>query len=121
TALGIALVSLLLTPVLYYLPQAALAAIIVVAVASLIDLPILRRTWRYARGDFYSVAVTILVTLAFGVEAGLACGVLASLALHLYRSSRPHIAEVGLLPGTQHFRNVKRYEVVTVPEILSLR
>lgn len=121
TAAGIALAALLFTPVLQYLPQATLAAIIVVAVAPLVDASILKRTWRFARGDFHSVAVTVIVTLLLGVEAGLACGVLVSIALHLYRTSRPHIAELGLLPGTEHFRNVKRHAVITVPEILSLR
>ncbi|MFA5630877.1 MAG: sulfate permease [Porticoccaceae bacterium] len=121
TAAGIALASLLFTPVLYYLPKAALAAIIIVAVLSLVDLSILKRTWRFSHSDFYSVAITIIVTLMLGVEAGVGCGVLASIALHLYRTSRPHIAEVGLLPGTEHFRNVQRYKVITAPEILSLR
>src|SRR5690606_25785886 len=102
-------------------PKAALAAIIIAAVMPLVDLDILRRTWRFARSDSYAIATTIAVTLLAGVEAGLACGVLVSIALHLHRTSRPHIAEVGLLPGTEHFRNIIRYSTVTVPEILSLR
>ena len=121
TALGIALASILLPAALYYLPKAALAAIIMAAVMPLVDLDILRRTWRFARSDSYAIATTIAVTLLAGVEAGLACGVLVSIALHLHRTSRPHIAEVGLLPGTEHFRNIIRYSTVTVPEILSLR
>ncbi len=121
TAAGIALASLLFTPALYYLPKTALAAIVVVAVLSLVDFSILKRTWRFSHSDFYSVAITIIVTLLLGVEAGVACGVLASIALHLYRASRPHIAEVGLVPGTEHFRNVQRHGVIVVPEILSLR
>jgi len=55
------------------------------------------------------------------VEAGVSCGILVSLSLHLYRTSKPHIAEVGLLPGTQHFRNVRRHSVETDPQVLSLR
>lgn len=120
-AIGIALASIFFTPVLYYLPQAALAATIIIAVLSLIDITILKRTWRYDKSDFLAVSTTIVVTLFWGVEAGVACGVVLSIALHMYRTSKPHIAEVGLIEGTQHFRNVRRYQVVTVPEILTLR
>jgi SulP family sulfate permease len=121
TAAGIAAASLLLTPALYYLPQATLAATIVVAVLSLVDPAILRRTWSYSRSDFAAVAVTLVATLVFGVEQGLVGGVAVSLALYLLRTSRPHIAVVGLVPGTQHFRNVRRHAVLTSPRLLSLR
>jgi sulfate permease, SulP family len=121
TAGGIALGTLFLTPYLYFLPQATLAATIIVAVLSLIDLGVLRRTWVYSKKDFAAVAATILVTLAAGVEAGVLTGVVVSLALFLYRTSRPHMAVVGLVPGTEHFRNVLRHEVRTSPHILSLR
>ena len=120
-AAGIAFVSLYLTPVFYYLPKATLAAIIVVAVISLIELSIFRKTWRFSKSDFYSVLITVALTLIAGVEAGVSCGVIASLGLHLYRTSKPHIAEVGLVVGTEHFRNVRRYKVQTIPELLSLR
>jgi sulfate permease, SulP family len=121
TAVGIALGTLYLTPYLYFLPQATLAATIIVAVMSLIDVGVLRRTWVYSRKDFAAVAATILVTLAIGVEAGVLTGVTVSLALFLHRTSRPHMAVVGLVPGTEHFRNVLRHEVRTSPHILSLR
>jgi len=121
TAVGITLASLLLTPALYYLPQATLAATIIVAVLSLVDFSILLRTWAYSKPDFAAVAATLLATLTLGVETGLVIGVGVSLALYLFRTSRPHIAEVGLLPGTEHFRNVLRYEVRTSPNLLSLR
>lgn len=121
TAVGLALASLFLTPALYYLPQATLAATIIVAVLSLVDLSILRRTWVYSRPDFFAAAGTLLSTLAFGVETGLIVGVTISLALHLYRTSRPHIAEVGLVRGTEHFRNVLRHTVAVSPSVLSLR
>lgn len=120
-AIGIALASIFFTPVLYYLPQAALAATIIIAVLSLIDITTLKRTWRYDKSDFLAVSTTIVVTLFWGVEAGVGCGVVLSIALHMYRTSKPHIAEVGLIEGTQHFRNVLRYQVVTVPQILTLR
>jgi SulP family sulfate permease len=121
TAVGILLASLLLTPALYHLPQATLAATIVVAVLSLVDLNILGRTWVYARSDFAAVLSTLLVTLLVGVEAGLVVGVAVSLLLHLYRTSQPHMAIVGLVPGTQHFRNVSRHRVISSESVLTLR
>jgi SulP family sulfate permease len=121
TAVGILLAALLLTPALYYVPQATLSATIVVAVLSLVDLRILRSTWAYSRSDFSAVVVTLLATLAAGVEAGLVAGVLLSLLLYLYKTSRPHIAEVGLVPGTEHFRNVLRHQVQVSPQLASLR
>ncbi|WP_322892826.1 MULTISPECIES: SulP family inorganic anion transporter [unclassified Yoonia] len=121
TAVGLAIAAVALTPLIYFLPIATLAATIIVAVLSLVDFSILKRSWAYNRGDFAAVAVTILLTLALGVEAGISAGVLLSVLLHLYRSSRPHIAEVGQVPGTEHFRNILRHDVITHPSILSLR
>jgi len=121
TAIGLAVAALALTPLIYFLPKATLAATIIVAVLSLVDLSILRRAWSYSRADFFAVLVTILVTLAAGVEAGVSAGVILSIMVHLYVSSRPHIAEVGLVPGTEHFRNIHRHKVQTDPRILTLR
>jgi SulP family sulfate permease len=121
TAVGILLASLLLTPALFYLPQATLAATIVVAVLSLVDFSVFRKTWAYSRPDFVAVLATLLATLTVGVETGLVVGVGVSLALYLFRTSRPHIAEVGLVAGTEHFRNVQRHAVVVSPKLLSLR
>ncbi|WP_372426520.1 SulP family inorganic anion transporter [Salinarimonas chemoclinalis] len=121
TALGIALASLFLTPLLHHLPIATLAATIVVAVLSLVDLGALKRAWTYSRHDFAPMLATIVVTLGFGVEAGIVTGVVLSIALLLWRTSRPHIAVVGQVPGTEHFRNVKRHAVVTDERVLSLR
>jgi len=121
TAVGIAIATVVLTPLLFFLPQATLAATIIVAVLTLVDFSVLKRTWRYSKADFAAVAVTILVTLGFGVEPGVATGVLISIALYLFRTSRPHIAIVGRVPGTEHFRNVLRHRVETDPRILSVR
>jgi SulP family sulfate permease len=121
TAVGIALVTMFLTPLLFYLPKATLAATIVVAVLSLVDIGAMKRTWDYSRADFAAMAATILVTLFEGVEAGLLVGVGLSIFLHLWATSRPHIAVVGQIPGTTSFRNVARHAVVTDSEILSLR
>jgi SulP family sulfate permease len=121
TAIGIAIAALLLTPLLYFLPKATLAATIIVAVLSLVDFSILRKAWGYSKVDFAAVAATILLTLGFGVEVGVSAGVLISIGLHLYKTSRPHVAEVGLVPGTQHFRNILRHKVETRPHLVALR
>jgi sulfate permease, SulP family len=121
TAIGLAAATLFLTPLLAYLPQATLAATIIVAVLSLVDLSILKRTWNYAASDFAAVAATILLTLGVGVEAGIVAGVLLSILMHLYKTSKPHIAILGRVPGTEHFRNIKRHEVETNPTVLSMR
>jgi SulP family sulfate permease len=121
TAVGITLAALLLTPTLFFLPHATLAATIIVAVLSLVDFDMLKRTWTYSRADFIAVTATILVTLLVGVEQGVTAGVLLSIVLLLYRTSRPHIAVTGRVPGTEHFRNVERHTVQTCPHLLSLR
>ncbi len=121
TAVGITLASLLLTPALYYLPQATLAATIIVAVLSLVDLSIFKQTWVFSKPDFIAVSATLMATLLVGVEQGLVTGVAVSLAVFLWRASRPHIATVGLVPGTEHFRNVLRHDVQVSPRLLCLR
>ncbi|MFA8385474.1 MAG: SulP family inorganic anion transporter [Pelagibaca sp.] len=121
TAIGLAIAAVALTPLVYYLPNATLAATIVVAVLSLVDFSILKKTWGYSKADFTAVAATIVLTLTLGVEVGVASGVGISILLHLYKTSRPHVAEIGLVPGTQHFRNIHRHDVETDPTVLSLR
>lgn len=121
TAVGLLLAALLLTPLLYFLPKATLAATIIVAVLSLVDLSILTRSWSYSKADFAAVLATILLTLGVGVEVGVATGVLVSLLLFVWKTSRPHVAEVGQVPGSQHFRNIYRHQVITDPAILTLR
>ena len=121
TAIGIALAALALTPLLFFLPKATLAATIIVAVLSLVDFSVLKTTWAYNKADFAAVTATILLTLGFGVETGVSAGVGISIFLYLYRTSRPHIAEVGVVPGTEHFRNINRHRVNTTPDILTIR
>ncbi|MFO7530105.1 MAG: sulfate permease [Marinobacter sp.] len=121
TAVGIALATLFLTPAIAWLPQATLAATIIVAVTTLIDLPALSRTWRYSRTDFGAMLATILLTLVHSVEAGIIAGVALSIGLFLYRTSRPHSAVVGRVPGTEHFRNVLRHDVQLCPKVTFLR
>ena len=121
TAIGIAGATLLLTPFLAILPKATLSATIVIAVLTLVDFSILRRAWSYSKADFVAVASTLAGTLLLGVEIGIALGVGASILIFLYRSSQPHAAVVGLVPGTEHYRNIKRHQVETVPGVLSIR
>lgn len=121
TAIGIALAAMFLTPILFYLPKATLAATIIVAVMSLVDLGLLKRAWNYSKSDGLALAGTIVITLLAGVEAGVVAGVALSIFLHLYHTSKPHVAIVGEVPGTQHFRNVSRHKVITAPTICSIR
>jgi SulP family sulfate permease len=121
TALGILAATVFLTPLFRALPQAVLAATIIVAVLSLVDLKAIRRTFAYSKADFSAMAATIGLVLFVGVEAGILGGVALSLLLFLWRTSTPHIAIVGLVPGTEHFRNVDRHRVLTDPALLSIR
>ena len=121
TAIGIALATLFLTPLLFFLPKAVLAATIIIAVLSLVNFGALKHAWSYSKTDFAAMAVTILVTLWKGVEIGLIAGVGLSIFLHLYRTSKPHVAIVGQIPGTEHFRNIERHEADTDQGILSIR
>ena len=121
TAIGILVASLFLTPLLANLPIAALAATIIVAVLSLVDLKTPGRLWRYSKADFAAHMATIAVTLLAGVELGVIAGVAVSLLLYLWKSSRPHAAIVGRVPETEHFRNVERHKVLTLPHLLSIR
>lgn len=106
---------------LTWLPEAVLAATIVSAVWGLLDFSILKKAWKYSFADFLAVSVTIALTLMVGVEIGVASGIFVSIAVHLYKTSRPHVAVVGEMPGTEHFRNEERHDVVTHDTILSLR
>lgn len=111
TAVGIAVATLTLTGLLAFLPKATLAATIIIAVSTLIDLPAIRRTLAYSKADGVAMLATIILTLVQGVEAGIIVGVALSIGLYLYRTSRPHSAVVGRIPGTEHFRNVQRHKV----------
>ena len=121
SAIGIALATMFLTPFLYYLPKAALAATIIVAVLSLVDFSILRRTWVYSKADFTAVFLTLVGTLALGVEIGVSLGVVASILLYLMKTARPHIAIVGQVGESEHFRNIERHQVRVWDDLLSIR
>lgn len=121
TAIGIALTALFLTPIFFYLPHATLAATIIVAISSLLEWRAIQDTWRFSKIDFMALVTTLLLVLIEGVELGIVAGVGISLALHLWKTSRPHIAEVGLVPGTQHFRNKDRHDVICSGAVLTAR
>jgi SulP family sulfate permease len=121
TAVGLLIAALFLTPLVRYLPNATLAATIIVAVTSLIDFSMLKKTWKYSKADFAAVLATIVVTLGIGIEAGVISGVLLSILVHLYKTSKPHIAIVGQVPGTEHYRNINRHKVITNDNILTMR
>jgi SulP family sulfate permease len=109
------------TGLLARLPLAVLAATIIAALASLVDVPEFRRAWRYDRSDAFIMLVTIASVVGLGVERGVLIGIGLSLMTLLWRTSNPFIAEIGRVPGTEHFRNVERYRVETLPRVLTLR
>jgi SulP family sulfate permease len=103
------------------LPLPALAATIILPVLGMIDLTTLRDAWRYDRSDAGALLATSAGVVLLGVEEGVILGVVLSLATLIWRSSRPHIAVIGRIPGSEHFRNVERHQVDTLPEVLMLR
>ena len=103
------------------LPLAVLAASIIVAAYSMIDLRALREAWVYDRADGLALLGTAGGVLVFGLEIGISLGVLLSIATLLFRASVPHIAVVGRIPGSEHFRNIERHGTETIPGVLFVR
>ncbi|MCS6846191.1 MAG: sulfate permease [Anaerolineae bacterium] len=120
-ALVIALTLLFLTPLFYFLPETILAATIVAAVLHLPDLETVRQAWRYSKADWLTLVVTLFGVLFIGVEAGLLIGVVSSLAVHLWVTSRPHVTIIGRVEDTETYKSVKRYKVKTCPHVTALR
>lgn len=116
SAILIVITLLFLTGLFYYLPNAILAAVIMVAVFGLIDIKEPIHLWQTDRNDFWMLLVTFVGTLALGIEEGIAIGVILSLLVILYRSSKPHIAVLGKVKNTPFFRNVKRFSDLDVKE-----
>lgn len=121
TAAMLTVAVLWLTPALFYLPKAVLAAVVIVAVAGLVDVRDAKETFRTRRVDFAALAVTFLSTLLIGVEPGLAIGFVFSLVMFLYRSSSPHTTELGRVEGTEEYRNVDRWTTHTSERVALLR
>ncbi len=103
------------------LPLPALAATIIVAVLGMLDLQTLHTAWRYDRGDALALVATAAGVLVMGVEAGVVIGVVLSMGTLIWRASRPHIAVLGRIAGTEHFRNIERYPGGTAADVLFLR
>jgi len=110
TALIIAITLLFLTSFFYYLPNAILAAIILLAVRNLFDYHEALHLWRTHRQDFLMMMVTFFITLLLGIEEGVLSGVVLSILAVLYRSANPHFAVLGKLPDSNHYRNIDRFD-----------
>ncbi len=121
SAITVALTLLLLTPVFYYLPTAILAAIIMVAVYGLIEFDEIKRLWKLGHYDRYMLLATFAGTLFLGIKEGIFLGVTLSVIMLLYRSARPNNVVLGRIPGTNNYRNIKRYETEKQPEFLIFR
>lgn len=121
TAVLVGVTAVLFTPLLYFLPKVTLAVVIVVAVASLVDIKTFRDAWAYNKIDAASLVATFTAVLTIGVEMGIVVGIGLSIALYLWRTSRPHMAIVGRVGTSEHFRNVLRHDVETQPDILAVR
>ena len=118
----VVLTLLFLTKYFYYLPNAVLAAIIIVAVVGLIDLEEAKHLWHTDRLDFILFCVTAIGTMVLGVEPGIIIGILLSIVMVIYRISNPEIEELGQIPGKHVFRNVRRFPDLEIhDEILILR
>ncbi len=122
SAIFMILTLLLLTSWFYYLPNAILAAVIVVAVAGLVNVSLPMRLWNTDRNDFYMLMATFLATLLIGIEEGILVGVILSILVVVYRTTRPHYAVLGRVPGTSIYRNVSRFDGLEIPKnILIIR
>lgn len=121
TAAFMVLAALFLTPFLHFLPLAILAGLIIVACLSLLDFRQIWLTLRYSRADGMTAVLTFLGVVFFGVQWGVLIGVVLAMALHIRMTLKPHMVEVGRIPGTEHYRDVARYNVETVENIVTLR
>lgn len=119
----VGLTLLFLTPLFYHLPNAILAAIIMVAVFGLIDTKYPLDLFKHRKDEFLLLLLTFGVTLFVGIKEGILLGVLMSLLLLVYRTSKPHIAILGKIKGTDYFKNINRFskEVELNEEVLILR
>lgn len=112
---------LLLNPLFALIPMATLSAIILVAIVPLIGVSHIAHTWRYQRSEGIAAIVTLIGVVGIGMQEGLVVGIAVTLLGYLWRTSHPHIAVVGRVPHTEHFRNVCRHQVETWPTILLIR
>ncbi|MGB8338529.1 MAG: SulP family inorganic anion transporter [Burkholderiales bacterium] len=104
-----------------HIPKTALAAIIMVAVLPLINVRGFLDILHTDKSDALIFALTAILVLVLSIERGLLAGIAASILLFLWRAAHPHMAEVGRVKDTQHFRNIKRHEVETWPGLRIFR
>lgn len=122
SALLIALTLLFLTPLFYYLPNAILASVIMVAVFGLIDIKEAVHLWHADRSDFWMLIVTFIGALALGIEQGILIGVVLSIAIIIFRTTMPHFAVLGKIPGKPHYKNITRFDDLEVrDDVLIMR
>ncbi|MCB9266333.1 MAG: solute carrier family 26 protein [Lewinellaceae bacterium] len=122
SAVLIALTLLFLTGLFYYLPNAILASVIMVAVFGLIDIKEAVHLWHADRSDFWMLIVTFIGTLALGIEQGILIGVVLSIAIIIFRTTMPHFAVLGKIPGKPHYKNITRFDDLEVrDDILIMR
>ena len=121
TAVLLALALVAPTGWLALLPLPTLAATIIVAVLGMLELSTLRTAWRYDRSDALALVATLAGVLALGIEAGVVLGVMLSMGNLIWRASRPQIAVLGRIAGSEHFRNIDRHAAQTLPDLLMLR
>ncbi|MCA1751043.1 MAG: solute carrier family 26 protein [Flavobacteriales bacterium] len=114
----VVLTLLFFTTLFYNLPNAVLAAVVLVAVSGLIDFKEPVKLWKKDRSDFAMLFATFAVTLTLGIEPGILTGMVLSLVMVIYRASNPHMAKLGRVPGTKIFRNVKRFDNLETREDL---
>lgn len=107
-------------PLFEPLPISVLAAIIILSVRNLFDVPEMRRLWQQDKRDWAAWMVTFLFTLFGGLQIGISAGILLSLSFFIMKSARPHIAELGRIPGTNAFRNIERFPEALVEEHILL-
>lgn len=121
SSIFIVIVSLYFTGLFKELPLAILAATIMVSIWKLVDIKPFIETWRYSKADGTAMWITFFAVLFIDISTGLILGIVSTFFLLLWRISRPHIAVLGLVQGTEHFRNIKRHQVLTHPELISIR
>lgn len=109
SALVVGLTLLFLTPLFYYLPNAVLAAIIIVAVFGLIDFSYPKELYKRRKDEFILLLITFVITLTVGIKEGILSGVLLSLLIMVYRTSKPHIAVIARVKDTNYYKNILRF------------
>lgn len=115
------LILLGLTKWFYFMPHAVLAATIMISISSMIDIDTLKKAWLYDKADAFALITTFFGVLFWGVQQGIVLGVALSLGVMVWRSSRPHMAVVGRVAGTEHYRNIDRFKVETQEGLIALR